>query len=294
MKKMLSIVLVLMLIGLAIPLALADEAEDGVEIDEETQEEVDIMGNKTGAKIRLLQLEKSISRNIVKGEYIVSFLNDTNTSLLEAIIAELNFVKEEVQSSDPNSSDAVQTFVDLKGDAIELSKDFRDTLHTLIDNETIEDLKDETKGLVNGSVENLGQRIRNCVRLYNGNQLHKMYGYLGTVNESLIEGYKNGNCSMEQVKQNISKMVNKLTKQERYQVFSEMKESKIRKGVQAHQCVANATEGFQERKQNRIQNRLNNTQGMANGLVKQQMQQYLSDKLGGHNGNSQNQHNGGE
>ena len=64
-----SIVLVLLLAASVVPLALADEAgdvqQDEVEIDAETQAEVEIMNYQFGAEVRLLQLEKSISKNIL-------------------------------------------------------------------------------------------------------------------------------------------------------------------------------------------------------------------------------------
>ena len=88
-------------------------------------------------------------------------VNDTiNTSELEAILAELGLVKDEVQSADPNASDAIQTFIDLKSDAAGLVTDFRTKLHTLVDNETAEGFKNQIKDISNGTIDNLGQRIQ--------------------------------------------------------------------------------------------------------------------------------------
>ncbi len=294
MRKILSIVMVLLLAASVVPLALADEAGDiqqgEVEIDAETQDEVEIMNYQFGAEVRLLQLEKSITKNILKGEEVVSVLKgaEYNTTELEAILAELELLKEEVQSADPNSTDAVQIFVDLKSDAIELTKDFRETSKDLLDEGTLEELRERIREMVCEQVQNLSQQIRNRIRQFNRNQLHRIYEALGETNSSLINEYQNGNATKEQVKQQISKKVNEMTKEKRYQIFSELKEGKIRERIQARMCVENATQNFQERKGVRLTNRLHNAQNAQNidNQVRAEMENRITQRLNKNNGTS--------
>ena len=70
MKKIMNILIALVLVTLVMPLALADEAEDA-------QDDVEIMDSPYGPEIRFLQLEKSISNNIYRGEYVISVLNES-------------------------------------------------------------------------------------------------------------------------------------------------------------------------------------------------------------------------
>ena len=294
MRKILSIVMVLLLAASVVPLALADEAgdiqQDEVEIDAETQDEVEIMNYQFGAEVRLLQLEKSITKNILKGEEVVSVLKgaEYNTTELEAILSELELLKEEVQSADPNSTDAVQIFVDLKSDAIELTKDFRETLKDLLDEGTVEELRERIREMVCEQVQNLSQQIRNRIRQFNRNQLHRIYGIIGETNSSLINEYQNGNVTKEQVKQQISKKVNEMTKEKRYQIFSELKEGKIRERIQARVCVENVTQNFQERKGVRLTNRLHNAQNAQNidNQVRAEMENRITQRLNKNNGAS--------
>ena len=294
MRKILSIVMVLLLAASVVPLALADEAgdiqQDEVEIDAETQDEVEIMNYQFGAEVRLLQLEKSITKNILKGEEVVSVLKgaEYNTTELEAILSELELLKEEVQSADPNSTDAVQIFVDLKSDAIELTKDFRETLKDLLDEGTVEELRERVREMVCEQVQNLSQQIRNRIRQFNRNQLHRIYGIIGETNSSLINEYQNGNVTKEQVKQQISKKVNEMTKEKRYQIFSELKEGKIRERIQARLCVENVTENFQDRKETRLTNRLYNVQNAQNidNQVRAEMENRITQRLNKNNGAS--------
>jgi len=286
--------MVLLLAASVVPLALADEAgdiqQDEVEIDAETQDEVEIMNYQFGAEVRLLQLEKSITKNILKGEEVVSVLKgaEYNTTELEAILAELELLKEEVQSADPNSTDAVQIFVDLKSDAIELTKDFRETSKDLLDEGTLEELRERIREMVCEQVQNLSQQIRNRIRQFNRNQLHRIYEALGETNSSLINEYQNGNATKEQVKQQISKKVNEMTKEKRYQIFSELKEGKIRERIQARMCVENVTQNFQERKGVRLTNRLHNAQNAQNidNQVRAEMENRITQRLNKNNGAS--------
>ncbi len=290
MKKIWNVLIVLLLLGAVFPLALADEAEDSSEdeiIDEETQEELEIMGNKYGSSIRLLQLEKSITRNIVKGEFIVSYLDSNtsvNTTFLEGLLGELELLKDEVSSADPNASDAVEVFVDLKLDAINISKEFRETLHSLVDNTTIEAIRSEVKNMVNGSVDTLGQKIRLRVRFYNAAKLKSMAGYFGEYDSAVIEQYRNGSCNMSQIKQKIAERVRNMSKEKRFEVYSKIKELRLRRRIQTQSCISNCTQGFQERRMQRLQSRLNAVQGMNDGAVKKAMQNHLSEGISGGNG----------
>ena len=284
MKKILNIVIVLVLVASLMPLALADEAEDTqeeIEADAETQEELEIMGDQTGAYIRLLQLEKAITKNIIKGEEVISVLKEAeyNTTELEAILAELEFLKEEVQSADPNSTDAVQIFVDLKSDAVELTKEFREALNELLDEQTIESLRERIREMVCEQVQNLSTKIQNQIRQFNINQLHRIYGVFGETNNSLLSEYQNGSLTKDQVKQQISKIVNNVTKERKYQIFSELKEYKIRNRIQSRVCIENATENFQERKEERITNRIHNSQNVDDDQVRAEMEQRMRNRL---------------
>ncbi len=295
MGKILGVGIMLMLLISLTSYALAESAESS------TQEEIEIMDDQIGAHIRLLQLEKAITKNMIKGEEVISVLKEAeyNTSVLEAITAELELVKGEVQSADPNSTDAVHIFTDLKNDSIWLTKDFRDTLKEMLDNETIEALRERIRAMVCEQAQNLTDKIRNQIRQFNRNQLYRIYGFFGEANYSSVNEYQNGNITMAQVKQQINKMVNEMTKEKRYQVFSELKENRIRNRIQARVCVENATENFQERKQERLTNRLNNTQNSQNiddNQVVAEMERRMMNRLNeikGGNNNDNGNGNGG-
>ena len=303
MKKMLNILIVLILLSSMLPLAFADESgntSNDIEIDAETQQQTEIMNCSVGAEIRLLQLEKAITKNIIKGNETVSVLKDLdyNTTELEAILAELEFLLWNVQEADPNATDAVQVFVDLKSDAKELTEEFRDTLKAMLDDETLEGLRERIRLMTCEQVQNLTKKIENRIRTYNKNQLHRLYGFLDDLNNSFLEGYETGNITKEQVKNQISKIVNNMTKEKRNQIFSELKMYRIRTRIKSTVCVENATHNFTVRKQLRIQHRLQyskNAQSPEDSQVRSEMQHRMENRLNdmgssgsgsGNNGNS--------
>jgi len=243
MKRISNILVVLMLMVSIATLALADEESEENEteepdedyLDNETEEEIEIMNNSLGAEIRLLQLEKAILKNLLKGERAVEVLKAMgyNASNLSSILTEMRLLLEEVNETDPSSNDSVQVFVDLKIKAINLTKQFRETVKALLDDEKIKELKERVRELVGDELQNYSKKIRNRIRQFNRNQLHRLYGVIGETNNSLIEDYEKGNVSLEQVKSQICKMVNQMTKEKKYQIFSEVKEDNIRKKIKA-------------------------------------------------------------
>ena len=92
MKKILSLILVLLLTTSIVSLSLADEA-DNTE-DEEIIEEISIMDYPYGSEVRLLQLEKKLTRNIMIGEKIIEILQELEieTEELELILEEMNIL----------------------------------------------------------------------------------------------------------------------------------------------------------------------------------------------------------
>jgi len=254
MKKILNILIVLMIMASLASLALADEEtgeypdeENEPEelgegnLDDETEEEIEIMNNSLGAEIRLLQLEKAIMKNILIGEKAVEALKTMEFSIsnLEDILTEMLLLIEEVQNANTSSNDSVQIYVDLKMDARNLTKKFQVTIEELLDDEKIKELRERVRELAGDELETYSKKIRNKIRQFNRNQLYRLYGIIGETDILLIDEYVSGNFSLDQVKLQICKMINQMTKEKRYQIFSEIKEDNIRKNIQAKEFGEN-------------------------------------------------------
>ena len=239
MKKILTISIVLMMFISISSFAIADEAEENgtenPEIDDETVEEIQIMNNSLGAEIRLLQLQKAILKNILKGEMAVEVLEDLefNATTLEIILNEMKNLLEEVKEADTSSNDSVQIFIELKYEAKNLTTQFRETIKKLLDGEKLRDIRERIREMVSEDLENYSKIIRNKIKQFNRNQLYKLYGIIGEVNNSFVEEYLNGNVSLAQVKLQISKTINHMNKEKKYEIFSEIKKGNIQKKIHA-------------------------------------------------------------
>ena len=264
MKKIVNLFLVLMLMTSIVSLAYADKAgnhnqgnpKDEHEsqgqvnetdsrhdhpFDNETEHEIRIMNNSLGARIRLLQLEKALITNILKGALTIQVLKGLNvtTNALEAILANLSDVLDAVRVADPAANDSVQVFVQLKNESRNLTKQFRDSLRLLLDNETIAMIREQLRNVTSDELQNCSMRLRHWIRHFNGNQLYRLYGIVGETNNSLLAQYLNGNITLNQTKFQLYKMINQMTKEKRHMIFSEVKEENIKKKIQAHTAMEN-------------------------------------------------------
>ena len=285
--------------GSMLPLAFADESGDtsnNVVIDAETQKQVEIMNNGLGAEIRLLQLEKAIIKNINIGEEIISLLNeyDVNTTELQVILEELELlILPEVQAADPNASDAVSIFVDLKHDAVNISTDFRDTVRGLLTDSILEQIQQRTRNMTCNQTQALSQTIQNKIRQYNSNQFHNIYQLLGENANREILGYQNGSMTQNQIRQNITMRLNQTEKENQFSLLASLKQQKIRYKLQAQNRVQNTSEGFEQRQENRLQKRLQRIEDLPYNPLYQQLMKRIQNKLNnmgqtGGNGNGPN------
>lgn len=243
MKKIWAILILLMMLISITSLAIADEASDETQdqenIDSETQEEIKIMNTSLGAEIRLLQLQKAILKNLLKGTMAVEVLKglDVNTTALEEILDQMKQLLEDVKEANTSSNESVFIFVELKSEAKNLTKQFRDTIKELLSDEELNELRQRIREMVSEQVQNLSKYIQNRIRQFNRNQLYRLYGLIGEANNSLIEEYLNGNISLNQTKLQICKMINQMTKERRYKIFSEIKEENIKKKINAEAFI---------------------------------------------------------
>jgi hypothetical protein len=265
MKKIVNLLLVLMLMASIVSLAFAVEADNNNQgnpddkdgnhnhpfdneterdnethdhsFDNETEREIRIMNNSLGARIRLLQLEKAILTNLLKGTMTVQVLKglDVNTTKLDVILANLSDALNAVRVADPTANNSVEVFVQLKNESRNLTKQFRDTLRTLLDNETIAMIKEQLRNMTSDELQNCSMNLRHWIRHFNSNQLYRLYGIIGEKNITLIKEYINNNITLNQTKLQLYKMINQMTKEKQYKIFHDVKEENIRREIQAHE-----------------------------------------------------------
>jgi len=315
MKKIMGLIIVLMLMISISSLAFAEEAEEnsgeGSEfeetnenseneteepevnetedpVDNETEDEIRIMNNSLGAEIRLLQLEKAITRNLLKGEMAVDVLKGLgyNTTDLETILDELELVLDQVKNANPGANDSVEVFVGLKLDSINLTKQFRDNSRELVKDSDYKSLKEQIKGNVT-DLENYSKKIRNRIKQFNRNQMHKLYGIIGYGNSSFVKEYMNGTMNLTQVKLQLNKMVNMREKEKKQEIFSHMKKEMIQNKAFGNALANKVKSNFTERKQERLQERLERANETGNEKLMEKIQEKIQENQNNMGNNGQ-------
>ena len=214
-----------------------NETDDAFE--NETEDEIQIMNATLGAEIRLLQLEKAIIKNILKGEMTIAVLKslEFNTTELESLLADLKAVLEEVEAQNASANDSVACFVALKQEARNATKLFKESLHTLIDDVTLREIRERVQELVGDNLQNYTRRIQNRIRQFNCNQAYRLFGIIGEANMSLLQDYLDGNITLDQLRFQLSKTINQMNHERQYEMFSELKEERIRNKIHAKESM---------------------------------------------------------
>ena len=230
------------------------EANLKLETEEEQEEkELHAMDSMHGATVRLLQLEKAIARNIAHGKKVIELLgNSTNTTDLAVIVAEMETLREEVKNADPAAADAVQRFVDLKHDAIDLAKQFRDKARGLLTEEQKKQVKEER----NAEVEEMNSRIKERLRAFNSERMRNLLKASGLEDEALLAQIKSGEVTAKEVLELMKDKIKAMDKQHRRDLQRSLKESKIKRAVMAKAMAEKARVNAMERKEGRLQERL--------------------------------------
>ena len=262
-----------------------NETEDPV--NNETEGQIEIMNNSLGAEIRLLQLEKAITKNLLKGEMAVDVLKGLgyNTTDLEVILAEMRLVLEEVQAADPQANNSVEVFIDLKSDAKNLTTQFRETIRALLDGVKHKEIKEQIRNITSDELQNYSKQIRNRIKQFNINQIYRLYGIIGEGNSSLVNEYFNGTANLTQVKLQLNKMVNMKIKEKKNDIFSEMKKEKIQNKNNANEDAGNATTSFSDRELERLQRRLEQANNSGNEKLIERIQNKIDNYENNSNGN---------
>ena len=213
--------------------------------DSQTLSLVSSMEDKTGKEIRLMQLEKAITRNIVAGKVAIEKVkaNDIDASELEVILTELEALRLEVKSINPEEEGAVETFVNIKNEAMELSKEFKEIAADLLAQDDITAIENEVND--NPELQEYKLRIKEKIQLKNKESVQKTFDSIGIKNEVLLAKIKNGGVTLAEVKNQIEEKNHRHKAQKGYKsiVFKKTAHSNNNSGAE-RQCELQIFEGL--------------------------------------------------
>ncbi len=252
-KKIGLIMIALLIIGL-IPSVFAETEEF---IDAKTAQEIRAFNNTNGAEVRLMQLEKSITRNILTGEKVIDYLKTNNpefdTTNAENLLDELKALLEKVKAYEIEGKDKnilVADFVAMKKQAITITQEFKtETTLTIPVEERIR-IRNEATQFDGNELAQIRERIRNKINEHNAEQIQSMLQKMNKNNNELAQQIRDGNITKTQIKAQVGKIYNQLNQQEKINAWTMVKEQANKRIISEkaliEQAKNNGLEQYQE------------------------------------------------
>lgn len=240
MKKILSLLFVFVLLFSVMSFVLAEESEGEAEAEAESESESEAEGEAEctedadcaegevckegeceqdddvkaiisphGAQVRLLQLEKSITRNILAGAQVVEYIQEkypgADVTELNSILDELELLVEEVQGlpTEGIGEELAQAFVGAKKDARDLSKRFRETARSLLGKADRALIKERVRNMNQNQVQKLNKEIKEKVCLHNAEKLRQFLENAEKEDPDLVEQASNCKIGLKEVKKRV-------------------------------------------------------------------------------------------
>ena len=294
-RKIVSLSLLLLVVFSAIPLAMADEevgpllgvpveqvvapveqvghegteapAEQQDTVDKETQKEIEIMHSALGNGLRILQLERAITRHILRGKEVINTIKektpDADVSQLEALISDFEVLKSDLKAIpiDQPSKETIQKYIEIRDDVKADAHNFKAIASTLLTKEDIAVLKEKLKNLDRTELKDLNQQIRELRRNYHAERVDTTLANLGVSDSALIDAVKNGQLTVPQIRQALRAKVSAIPPEERRSALLKIKEDNSKRAVFKADNVA-------ERRSNKLERRSNEAQRKSDRLAR--------------------------
>jgi hypothetical protein len=255
MKKLVSILLAIILIVGFIPAIIAEDNttsttqnnseensttdndnSDNVYNNEETNlneddlKEIKSINTPLGAYIRLLQLKKSIYKNIIIGEETIKIIEDKHsdfdTTKLNSILDDLQALVLIINQQD-NSSEIktlTENYVGIKKQSIELSQNFKTEANTILTEDDKQEIR-QNINLKNDLIEEINSEIKEAIRNHNMDKFKSWMKRLENNNDGLRKKLESGQIDIDEAKNVLIKSFKELPLQKKEEIKSKVKEN---------------------------------------------------------------------
>ncbi|MDD5417323.1 MAG: hypothetical protein PHW96_00355 [Candidatus Nanoarchaeia archaeon] len=248
----------------------SEETTEEVEIPEETKAEAVIMAYQHGAEVRLLQLELAIEKAIVHANDIIANIlerdESADVSELEAIVAEMQVLKEEVTSleiSGMTADESAKQFVELKQDAVELTQSFKTKVHEMLPNQSVRaQIKESVENKIRNELAETQLRVQENVREYNALRVESLFRETNGDAVQIAQQVMNGELNAVQIREQIKERIETFEQAVKNQVLVKAKEDITRAVVSRNTVVNEVMENYANQKIERLQTRAENVAGI--------------------------------
>ncbi len=236
-----------------------------------------------GAKVRLLQLESSITKNILWGEKILDAARNksADTGNLSMILDELEILKQEVSETQPVSGEeSAQRFVDLKDEAKVLTEEFRAVSHEIFTSREIASLRGKLENSSWKETKNISAEIKNARREYNLYQINSTLSDLGIENESLMLRVGQGNMTKSELKGIFRASIENMSSEDKKNAFFNLREKTAQNNVFTRSALDKINTNRTERLREHMESRISKMAGKNDSLNNSERIESLRAKIG--------------
>lgn len=226
-------------------------------------EDIRAFETENGAKMRLLQLEKSLTRQISYAEQIIVVVVDSSD--LEEIYDELVILREDVVNEREHvlvvAATSTLSFVELKHSAIELSKSFRDLLKEIMPANERAALKNSLKihDFVQEELDDLDEEIEEERNAHNADRLDALFVRFGVTDEDLMSRVRNGSASVGDVQKSLHNNYKKLSEKAKIMATKKFNEHKVKSNVFEYMSEDKVKDDLEQKLQERKEKWSNNS-----------------------------------
>lgn len=177
-------------------------------LSDEDQNQIKDFNYIPGAQLRMLQLERSIMRNILIGNVVINITEknhpEANTTKMNIILDDMENLLEEVRNAslDTGPLEIAKQFVGFKKESVKLTQEFRNESIKYLNStdrqeihETIKNLTDDLK-FIDGQI-----KISRCA--LNSKRFHDVITAMNASNVNITERIRNCNATLQDAKSEI-------------------------------------------------------------------------------------------
>lgn len=279
-------------------LEVGAETDETEEVDDETQEEVEEMDISAGAELRILQLQRQLLIHILRANLVIDSLKELgkDTTELEGIVAELGVLKEESAIIPDNKEEAVQKFVDIKKEARDLIKQFRELVREMSTESERANLRTKFSEIrENAELTALNERIKEARKELHKNKVKNALDFMGVTDEELLAQIESGEIAVNELREKLKGHYASLSEDVKIKTKDKLRKARIEMKKDRLRVIVKTTDGRKERLELRLEERADKLEARGNVKASERLRKVTElrkvaekiDKRGSNSGDSE-------
>jgi len=225
-----------------------------------------------GEDVRLLQLEKSVTKSIMMGDAIIEAY-EGDTVQLENIQAELKSLLEEIGSVDASTVD-ISSY---RQQATAIVTQFREAVHNSLSEEEISRIRENVQ-IDEIALEPFKQRFEQLKKQHNTQRIREYMSKVGITNETILADYESDELTVSEIKRQVRELVKGLPQEKRraaVQMARETAQNEL--GERVEQTNRRSSETINRQNAERFQGNEDDLEGQTQ-RVENRMQQRVENQ----------------